>query len=54
MDDRVTRLMDKAEAAAERGDIEQCEAFRILADQAAYHAHKEAKMLARIPVMEEP
>lgn len=53
MDDRVTRLMDKAEAAADNNELEQAEGYRILAGQAAYLARKEAQMLSRIPVMED-
>ena len=53
MDDRVKRLMRKAEEAADNGDIERADIYRILADQAAYHARKEAKMLSRIPVMKD-
>lgn len=50
MDDRVLRLMDKAEQAADRGDTEQADTFRVLAGQAAYFARQEVKMLNRIPV----
>ncbi|WP_347975672.1 hypothetical protein [Microbacterium sp. ProA8] len=48
MNDRVSRLQDKAEAAADRGDLEQAETYRILASQAAYFARKEAQALERM------
>ena len=51
MDDRVTRLMDKAEKACDNDEIEKSDTYRVLAGQAAYLARWEAKMLNRIPVM---
>jgi hypothetical protein len=48
MNERVSRLQDKAEAAADRGDLEKAETYRILASQAAYFARKEAQALNRM------
>lgn len=48
MDDRVTRLMDKAEKAADAANLDQAETYRVLADQAAYHARKEARAIEKI------
>jgi hypothetical protein len=54
MVDRITRLMDKAEQAADRNDLEQADSYRVLADQAAYHARKEVKALNRMLKLEAP
>lgn len=47
INERVNRLLDKAEQAADRGDLDQAETFRILADQAAYLNRKEARAMER-------
>ena len=46
--ERVDRLLAKAEEAADRGDVNLADMYRVLADQAAYHAHKETKALNRM------
>lgn len=43
MDDRVERLLNKAEEAIDRNDLDQAEAFRYLASQTAYLRRREAK-----------
>lgn len=47
MDDRVERLWDKAEAAIDRGDIEQAEEYRYLSNLVTYRRRQEAKDLNR-------
>lgn len=48
MDDRVERLINKAEDAADEGNLEQSETYRVLAGHVAYLARKEAKTLNRM------
>lgn len=47
MDERVTRLWDKAEAAIDRNDTDQAEAYRGLAGHVAWHRRKDARELER-------
>jgi hypothetical protein len=47
MDDRVERLLNKAEQATDRNDLDQAEQYRVLASNVAYLRKQEAKMLAR-------
>ena len=47
MDDRVERLLTKAETAIDNGDTDTAEGYRILAAQVAYLRRKEAKVLER-------
>lgn len=47
MDERVTKLWDKAEAAIDRNDIEQADTYRVLAGHIAWHRRKEARELNR-------
>lgn len=47
MDDRVTRLWDKSEAAIDRNEIEQADTYRVLAGHIAWHRRKEARELNR-------
>lgn len=47
MDERITRLMQKAEDAIDRGDNDQAESYRVLANTIAYHRRKEARELER-------
>ena len=53
MDTRIERLLDKAEDAIGRGDIDQAEEYRYLAGAVAYLRRKEAKALNRIPVLKD-
>ena len=53
MSDRVDRLLEKAEAAADAGDIDQADMYRVLADQAAFHAKREVKALKKLFAMTE-
>lgn len=48
MDDRVTRLFDKAEAAADRNDLDQAETYRVLASNYDYLRRREAKDMNRV------
>lgn len=50
MDDRVTRLWGKAEAAIDHNEIEQAEEYRYLANHVAHWGRQEVKDLNRIPV----
>lgn len=47
MDDHVERLLTKAEAAIDRNDTDQAEAYSVLAARVAYLRRREAKMLER-------
>lgn len=47
LDDRVECLLQKAEEAADRNDLDQSETYRILADHAAYLRHREARDVKR-------
>lgn len=47
LNERVNRLLDKAEQAADRGDLDQAETFRTLAGHAAYLNRKEARDMER-------
>lgn len=48
MDNRVSRLLDKAEAAADEGEIEKSDQYLSTASLAAFIAHREVRMLERI------
>ena len=48
LEDRVDRLLSKAEQAVDRGDLDQAESYRILASQTAYLRRKEARELDRM------
>ncbi len=48
IDDRVSRLLDKAERAIDDNNIEQSDAYASLASRARYIRAKEAKDLARM------
>lgn len=52
IDPRVERLLNKAEAATDRGDIEQADTYRELAGHADYLRRREAKDLQRMLEME--
>lgn len=52
MDDRVERLLNKAEQAIDHNDTDQADAYRILAAQVSYLRRKEARELDRIPTRE--
>jgi len=52
MDDRVERLLNKAEQATDRNDLDQAEQYRVLASNVAYLRKQEAKMLARTFTMD--
>jgi hypothetical protein len=45
MDERIERLLNKAEEAIDRNDVDQADAYRVLASQTAYLRRKEAKAL---------
>lgn len=45
--ERVDRLLAKAEQAADRNDVDQADMYRVLADQAAYHARRETRDLEK-------
>jgi hypothetical protein len=47
LDDRVERLLRKAEEATDRNDIDQAEMYRTLAGHAAYLNRKEARDINR-------
>lgn len=47
MDDRVDRLLTKAEEATDRNDLDQAEQYRILAGHVAYLRRKEARDMSR-------
>lgn len=47
MDDRTRRLIDKAEKSIDLNDLEQAEAYRVLANAAEYHRRREVKELNR-------
>lgn len=47
MDDRVDRLLTKAEQATDRNDLDQAEQYRVLAGHVAYLRKQEAKMMSR-------
>lgn len=47
MDDRVDRLLTKAEQATDRNDLYQAEHYRVLAGHVAYLRRKEARDLER-------
>lgn len=47
MDDRVERLLTKAETAIDQNNIDQADAYRILAGHVAYLRRKEAKAMDR-------
>lgn len=47
MDDRVDRLLDKAEKAIDRNDTDQAEAYAQLAGKVSYLRRKEARELER-------
>ncbi|KTS90683.1 hypothetical protein NS183_07825 [Microbacterium testaceum] len=47
IDDRVERLLTKAEEATDRNDLDQAETYRVLAGHAAYLRRKEARDLNR-------
>lgn len=47
LDDRVDRLLTKAEDAADRNDLEQAETFRTLAAHVAYLNRREARDIER-------
>ena len=47
MDERIIRLLDKAEAALDRGEDDIAEGFRILAVQTSYLRKQAAKELDR-------
>ena len=48
IDDRVERLLNKAEDAIDRGELEQADTYRSLAGHVAYLRRKEARELDRI------
>lgn len=52
MDERVERLLNKAEAAIDRDDGDQADAYRVLAAQVSYLRRKEARELERIHTRE--
>ena len=52
MDERVERLLNKAEEAIDRNDTDQADAYRILASQVSYLRRKEARELNRALVTE--
>ena len=52
VDERVERLLNKAEAAIDRDDTDQADAYRVLAAQVSYLRRKEARELERIPTRE--
>lgn len=45
LEDRVDRLITKAEQAIDRGDLEQADTYRTLAGHVAYLRRKEAREL---------
>lgn len=45
--ERVDRLLAKAEEAADRGDVDLADMYRVLADQAAFHARRECRDLEK-------
>ena len=47
LEDRVDRLITKAEQAIDRGDLEQADTYRVLASHVAYLRRKEARELDR-------
>lgn len=47
MDERVERLLNKAEEAADRNDLEQAETFATLAGHVSYLRRREARELER-------
>lgn len=47
MDERVERLLNKAEQATDRNDLDQAEQYRVLAGHVAYLRRKEARELDR-------
>lgn len=47
MDERVERLLEKAEAAIDRSETDNAEAYAMLASRVSYLSRKEAKMLNR-------
>lgn len=47
MDERVERLLGKAEEAIDRNDTDQAEAYSVLAARVAYLRRREAKQLER-------
>lgn len=47
MDDRTERLLEKAEAAIDRNDTDQADAYRILAGTVSYLRRKDAHDLER-------
>ncbi|MEW1705969.1 hypothetical protein AB0230_01900 [Microbacterium sp. NPDC089190] len=47
LDDRVERLLAKAEQATDRNDLDQAETYRVLAGHAAYLSRREARDLNR-------
>lgn len=53
IDERVERLLSKAEAAIDRNDTDQADAYRILAGHVAYLRRKEAQELNRTLVKAE-
>lgn len=54
MDDRIERLLEKAEEAIDRNDTDQADAYRILAGNVAYLRRQEAKALERLVAYEPP
>jgi len=48
LDDRVDRLLTKAEQAIDRGDLDQAESYQGLAGQIAYLNRREARDLERM------
>ena len=52
VDERVERLLTKAEEAIDRNDTDQADAYRVLAAQVSYLRRKEARELERIPTRE--
>jgi hypothetical protein len=52
VDERVERLLNKAEEAIDRNDTDQADAYRVLAAQVSYLRRKEARELERIPTRE--
>lgn len=47
MDERIERLLNKAEEAIDRNDTDQAESYRVLAGHVSYLRRKEAKALNR-------
>ncbi len=52
VDERVERLLNKAEDAIDRNDTDQADAYRVLAAHVSYLRRKEARELERIPTRE--